>query len=132
MYLCPFYRAVQLVIVRDPKNEEQRSYMNLMAHVPGAEAYITAAWSGQQIASIPERFTVGNMSVTVADGIEYINAQLNPDTRYGYFIRYIIENDADLQQVSSSYYNTINLTIIVLLPHIASLSLLVVCRNEDW
>ena len=81
-------------------SEDPSSYMNLTAHVPGAKAYITAAWSGGQIASIPETYTVGNMSVTTVDDMEYTNVQLSPDTRYGYFIRYIIENDANSQQVS--------------------------------
>ena len=94
------YSSVQIVVVRDPISEDPKSYPNLTSYMEGAMAYITAAWNEQQVQSdeVPSTFTIGNPSLTGGDP-EYANVALQPNTRYGYFIRYEIENDADAGNV---------------------------------
>ena len=68
--------------------------------------YIAAAW---RVSAVPERFTVGDMSRTIVDNVEYVNAGLAPNTRYGYFIRYVIENDANSRKVSCTRVHSVAL-----------------------
>ena len=60
-------------------------------------AYITAAWNEEQVQSdmVPHEFTIGDGSTNG----DYFNVPLKSNTRYGYFIRYVIENDADTTAV---------------------------------
>ena len=83
--------------MRDPSDTDPRNYHNLKPYMEGAMAYITAAWNEEQIQSnlVPDEFTIG-------DGLmygDYTNVPLKSNTKYGYFIRYMIENDANVTNV---------------------------------
>ena len=96
-FYCVFYSAVEIVVVRNPTDEVPRNYMNLKPYMEGAMAYITAAWNEQQVQSnmVPREFTIGDGS-TIGG---YTNEPLQSNTHYGYFIRYMIENDTDAGNV---------------------------------
>ena len=91
------YSAVEIVVVRNPTDEDPGNYVDLKPYMEGAMAYITAAWNEQQVQSnmVPREFIIGDGS-TVGG---YINVPLQSNTQYGYFIRYMIENDADAADV---------------------------------
>lgn len=62
---------------------------------PGRDGlyYITAAWAGRNISQVPASFTVGDGSITFANGITYTNNGLQSGTQYSIFIRIDIESD---------------------------------------
>lgn len=96
IFICS---AVEVVVVRDPPaNDVASNYENvdLGPYMEGAKVYITAAWTEEQV--VPSTFTIGSPSDNGGDG-NYTNVALKSNTRYGYFIRYTIENDADAQNV---------------------------------
>lgn len=100
IFICS---AVEVVVVRDPPaNDVASNYENvdLGPYMEGAKVYITAAWTKEQVQSnnFPSTFTIGNPSDNGGDDA-YTNVALKSNTRYGYFIRYTIENDADTQDV---------------------------------
>jgi hypothetical protein len=83
--------------VRNPIDMDPKNYRNLKPYTEGAMAYITAAWNEEQVQSnmVPREFIIG-------DGVTYggyTNVPLKSNTRYGYFIRYMIENDANATNV---------------------------------
>ena len=88
--------------MRDPSptDEDPSSYpADLGAYMKGARMYITASWNEEQIQSgiVPLAFTIGNGST--GGNRTYKNVPLESNTQYGYFIRYVIENDADSDNV---------------------------------
>ena len=94
------------MVVQNPTNEDPSSYSDLKAYTEGATVYITAAWNESH--TVPNEFTIGDVSDHGELG--YTNRALNSNTRYGYFIRYVIENDVDAMNVSnlnSILYNCI-------------------------
>lgn len=122
--------------MRNPINMNPRDYHDLKPYTEGAMAYITAAWNEEQVQSnmVPHEFTIGDGS-TFGD---YTNVPLQSNTRYGYFIRYVIENDADTTNVRPVLLNLNNdnskymiflfysLTNIIL----SLLQLKLVCRSK--
>lgn len=83
--------------MRNPNSLDPKDYRDLKPYTEGAMAYITAAWNEEQVQSdeVPHEFTIGDGS-TFGD---YTNVPLQSNTQYGYFIRYMIENDADATNV---------------------------------
>ena len=59
-----------------------------------ATNYTAAAWARENISRVPESFTLGDRSTTVANTRVYTNAELNPDTDYSIFVRIDIASDA--------------------------------------
>lgn len=95
--------------MRDPSptDEDPSSYpADLGAYMEGARVYITASWNKEQIqlGTVPLMFTIGNVST--GGNRMYKNVPLESNTRYGYFIRYIIENDADPENVRRSTFHS--------------------------
>ena len=58
-----------------------------------ASYYIAAAWARGNISRVPNSYTLGDGSTTVADTVVYTNTELNPDTDYSIFVRIDIESD---------------------------------------
>lgn len=75
-------------------------YPRIGRHSPGAPYYIAAAW--ENLDAVPESFTVGDGSVTMVDGTEYINAPLSPDTSYAFLVRVEIVSDTPQALVTYS------------------------------
>lgn len=96
-FIVHSYSAVEIVVVRNPTDMDPRNYHDLKAYMEGAMAYITAAWNEEQIQSnlVPDEFTIGDGSSYGG----YSNVPLKSNTQYGYFIRYMIENDANVTNV---------------------------------
>ena len=89
-----------MVVVRDGSPDPNQAVYNDARPYPGdASYYIAAAWAGQNISMVPDSFTVGDGSITWANGVVYANAILSPDTDYSIFVRIDIESDADPQEV---------------------------------
>ena len=90
--------------MRDPSptDEDPSSYPDIGAYMKGARMYITASWNEERIQSgtVPLTFTIGNG--LTGGNRTYKNVPLESNTRYGYFIRYVIENDADSEDVRQS------------------------------
>ena len=86
------------MVVQNPTNEDPSSYSDLKPYEEGVTVYITAAWNESD--SVPRDFTIGSVSAS-GDDPRYNNKALNSNTRYGYFIRYVIENDVDAMNVSN-------------------------------
>ena len=68
-------------------------YNDATPYTIGARYYIAAAWAEENISRVPESYTVGDGSITVANTVVYRNAELNTNTKYGIFIRIDIESD---------------------------------------
>ena len=115
--MLQFCSAVQIVVVRDPIDTDPEAYPDLKPYEDGAMAYITAAWNEQQVQSneVPSDFTIGD---GLLYGGDYVNAPLQPNTQYGYFIRYLIENDVDPTAVRHHSFKLLKCMIpLVLQPH---------------
>ena len=69
-------------------------YNNAGPYTRDATYYIAAAWARENISRVPESYTLGDRSTTVANTVMYTNAELNPDTAYSIFVRIDIESDA--------------------------------------
>ena len=130
---CTFYSAVEVVVVRNPISMNPSDYRDLKPYMKGAMAYITAAWNEKQVQSnmVPREFTIG-------DGLifgDYTNVPLQSNTRYGYFIRYIIENDANATNVRC-YILNLNIKYMIFLFYsltniiLSLLQLKLVCRSK--
>ena len=98
--LLRFY-AIIVIRITDSFNRESppdpSNYTNAKPYDrtadPRQEFYITAAWNGSQ--EVPETYTIGDRSVTVANGIMYENVGLSSDTNYAYLIHIEIKSDTD-------------------------------------
>ena len=83
-----------MVVRGKTPSANQAVYNNAGHYMQNASYYITAAWAGENISRVPDSYTVGNGSTTVANTVVYRNAELNPDTDYSFFVRIDIESDA--------------------------------------
>ena len=54
--------------------------------------YIAAAWDN--FSEIPSQFTVGDETVTVANGVGYYNAPLSPEREYGFLVKVQVASDS--------------------------------------
>ena len=72
----------------------QAAYNDAGPYTRDASYYIAAAWARGNISRVPNSFTLGDRSTTVANTVVYTNAELNPDTDYSIFVRFDIESDA--------------------------------------
>ena len=85
------------MVVQDPTSEDPESYRrDLGPYMKGDQVYIAASWN--QTSMVPSTFTIGDGSSSSG----YTNVALQSNTQYGYFIRYIIENDVDPANVRLS------------------------------
>ena len=75
--------------------ENQAVYDNAGPYTNDAFYYITAAWSRENISRVPESYTVGDGSRTLANMMVYTNTNLKSNTRYGIFIRIDIQPIAE-------------------------------------
>ena len=84
-----------MVVVRsETPSPNQAAYDGARPYRRDAPYYIAAAWARENIYRVPDSYTVGDGSITVADGMVYTNAELNPATVYSVFVRIDIESDA--------------------------------------
>ena len=83
-----------MVVRSETLAANQAVYNDAGPYTNGATHYIAAAWARENISTVPESYTVGDGSTTVANTVVYGNAELNSNTRYGIFIRIDIESDA--------------------------------------
>ena len=60
---------------------------------PPQEYYITAAWDDPKV--VPDTYTVGDETETVANDVTYENGALSSNTDYAYIIRFDIMSDTD-------------------------------------
>ena len=86
-----FYAVV--VVRSETPSANQAVYNNAGPYMQGVSYYITAAWAGENISRVPNSYTVGNGSTTVANTVVYRNAELNPATDYSFFVRIDIQSD---------------------------------------
>ena len=92
---CSFHSFYAVVVVRgETPSANQAVYNDAGPYTPDASYYIAAAWAGENISSVPDSYTVGDGSTTVANTMVYRNAELSSSTRYGIFVRIDIESDA--------------------------------------
>ena len=92
---CSFNRFYAVVVVCGETPAANRAvYNDATPYTNGARYYIAAAWAEENISRVPESYTVGDGSITVANTVVYRNAELNTNTRYGIFVRIDIESDA--------------------------------------
>ena len=91
------YRSTQVVVVQNPTSDSAKTYSDLKPYSKGVTVYIAAAWNESDL--VPNEFTIGDIS-DHGDDHNYTNEALKSNTRYGYFIRYVIENDTDATNVS--------------------------------
>ena len=71
----------------------QSDYDDAKPYTPDATYYITAAWSKENVTRVPERYIVGNESVTFADGDTYLNAKLKSGSDYTFFAWIDLKSD---------------------------------------
>ena len=83
-----------MVVRSETPSPNQAVYDDADPYRRDAPYYITAAWAGENISSVPDSYTVGDGSTTVANTVVYTNAELNPATDYSLFVRIDIESDA--------------------------------------
>ena len=83
-----------MVVRSETPSANQAMYNDAGPYMQNASYYITAAWARENISRVPDSYTVGNGSTTVANTVMYRNAELNPDTDYSFFVRIDIESDA--------------------------------------
>ena len=84
-----------MVVVRgETPSPNQAVYNDAGPYRRDASYYIAAAWARENISRVPESYTVGDGSRTVANRMVYTNAELSSSTRYGIFVRIDIESDA--------------------------------------
>ena len=83
-----------MVVRSETPSPNQAVYDDADPYRRDAPYYITAAWAGENISSVPDSYTVGDGSTTVANTMVYRNAELSSSTRYGIFVRIDIESDA--------------------------------------
>ena len=82
---------------------------------PPQEAYITAAWTNPS--DVPGIFTVGDGSMTTANGVMYENVGLSSGTDYAYIIRFEIKSDtSDEVGISYAYIGSIVPVLIMHCP----------------
>ena len=88
-----FYAVV--VVRGETPSPNQAMYNDAGPYTQDASYYITAAWAGENISRprVPESYTVGDGSTTVANTVVYRNAELNPATDYSFFVRIDIQSD---------------------------------------
>ena len=86
-------RFYAIVVVRTAPSENQTLYDEAGPFDSDVSYYITAAWSGENITKVPEMFTIGNESVTYADGSTFVNVRLREDTSYTIFVWIDLESD---------------------------------------
>ena len=86
-----------VVVVRSDTPANQAVYNDARPYTRDAPYYIAAAWARENISRVPESYTLGDRSTTVANARVYTNAELNPDTGYSIFVRIDIESDAGPQ-----------------------------------
>ena len=89
-----------MVVVRsETPSPNQAVYNDAGPYTRDVPYYIAAAWARENISRVPESYTVGDGSTTVANRMVYTNAELSPDTVYSVFVRIDIAPDAGVQQV---------------------------------
>ena len=80
-----------------PEPVDQSRYIDARSYGNDSSAsyYITAAWDENAIQAeqVPSVFSVGDRKRYKANGVDYVNAQLDSNTRYGLFVRYDIDSD---------------------------------------
>ena len=86
-----FYAVV--VVRSETPSANQAMYNDAGPYRRDAPYYVTAAWAGENISRVPDSYTVGDGSTTVADRVVYTNAELNPATDYSFFVRIDIQSD---------------------------------------
>ena len=82
-----------MVVRGETPSPNQAVYNDAGPYTQDAPYYIAAAWAGENISRVPDSYTVGNGSTTVANTVVYRNAELNPATDYSLFVRIDIESD---------------------------------------
>ena len=90
---CSFYAVV---LVRGYQgNTKQHDYDNASAYDPTTftQYYITAAWANENVTRVPQRYVIGNESVTYANGVRYLNARLESGSEYSFFVRIDLKSD---------------------------------------
>ena len=99
-----------MVVVRsETPSANQAMYNDARPYMQDAPYYITAAWAGENISSVPHSYTVGNGSTTVANRMVYTNAELNPATVYSVFVRIDIASDTGGEVLYlNAFHNTDN------------------------
>ena len=86
-----------MVVRSETPSPNQAMYNDAGPYMQDAPYYIAAAWAGENISRVPDSYTVGDGSRTVADGMVYTNAELNPATVYSVFVRIDIAPDAGVE-----------------------------------
>ena len=91
IFFNSFYAVV--VVRSETPAANQAVYNDAGPYTNGANYYIAAAWARENISRLPESYTAGDGSTTVANTVVYRNAKLRSDTTYAIFIRIDIESD---------------------------------------
>ena len=91
VFFNSFYGVV--VVRSETPAANQAVYNDAGPYTNGANYYISAAWARENISRIPNSYTVGDDSTTVANTVVYTNAKLTSDTTYAIFIRIEIQSD---------------------------------------
>ena len=92
---CSSNRFYAVVVVRgESPAANQAVYDDAGPYTNDASYYITAGWAGENVSRVPESYTVGDGSSTLANMMVYTNAKLKSNTRYGIFIRIDIQSVA--------------------------------------
>ena len=77
----------------------ETDYDDAEAYTPGAQYYITAVWSRENLTHVPMTYTVGDESVSYANGISYLNAKLKSNTDYSFSVW--IELEPEVRHIAS-------------------------------
>ena len=90
-----------MIVVLKPSNNVNLT--DVSAHTGSTLQYITAAWDN--CSEIPSQFTVGDGTVTVANGVGYYNAHLSPERKYGFLVKVQVASDSG--EALTTYSNMI-------------------------
>ena len=107
---CSSNSFYAVVVVRSKSTAaNQAVYDNAGPYTNDAFYYIAAAWARENISRVPESYTVGDGSRTLANMMVYTNAKLKSNSRYGIFIRIDIQpvagNVVGLCEISLHLYS---------------------------
>ena len=92
-------------MVVKPRNDVNLT--DIGPYTDGTPQYITAAWDNSS--EIPSQFTVGDETITVANGIGYYNAPLNLEKGYGFLVK--VQVASDNGEALTTYSNIITVSV---------------------
>ena len=91
LLVCRFYAVI--VVRGKVRDADQSDYDMAQAYTGNAKYYITAAWSGENLTVVPEKYKVGDESVSYANGLRYRNAELDSGSEYTFLVWIDLDSD---------------------------------------